>query len=202
MAEPSSAFGLRVVGHLHGAVPQVREYVIPSADGTATYIGDPVKTYGTADAVTGHSTVIQAAAGDTLRGVIVGITPITDSSNNLLINGASRRPASTRAVVQVCDDPYAIFEARCLSTGATTTHILAAADVGENCDIEVNSPSTVTGASGVSVDTSTHTASSAQLRILDVSQDDNNLANLAAAADYTRVRVLINEHELKSTSGV
>lgn len=192
MANTNAAFGLRLVGHLHGATPQVRSYVIPATDGTATFVGDAVKSAGSAEATTGMATVAQAAAGDTLRGVLIGFDPPSSSASLTLEVGY--RLASTRVVVHVCDDPYAIFEVQEDAVGGA----IALADIGENADIVVGSGSTTTFASGMQLDSSTHTSGSAQLRMLGfVPREDNTPASANA-----KLLVTINEHELKSTSGV
>lgn len=189
-------FGLKAVDHAlsPGTTGRVRKYVVPAADGTALFIGDAVKTYGTADATTGLSTVIQAAAGDAIRGVVVGFDPVdgvTIANTNL---SRTYRLASTRMVVHVNDDPYTIFEIQ--EDGEVAT--LALADMGENADLIVAAGSTSTGLSGMELDSSTHNTTSAQLRTIDFVQRPDNVP----ASQWAKVRVIINEHELKSTTGV
>lgn len=192
MANTSVVNGFKVVGSLRGGVPQVRKYIVPAADGTALFVGDAVKTYGTADATTGLSTVIQAAAGDALRGVVVGFEPISTAQSLTL--EALYRPASVRQVALICDDPFAMFEIQEDAGGATT----ALVDVGENADIVVGSGNTVTGASGMQLDSSDHKTATAQLRILGFIQREGNEPAVANA----KLLVRINEHELLSTTGV
>ncbi len=192
MANTDVVNGAKLVGHLYGATPQIREYVVPAADGTALFVGDFVKTYGTADATTGMSTVIQAAAGDTLRGVVVGFKPI-DTAQSLTLESLYR-PVSVRQVVYVCDDPNAIFEIQEDAVGATVALI----DIGENADIIVAAGNTTSGASGMELDSSDHKTATAQLRMLGfVRRADNTPASANA-----KLLVMINEHELKSTTGV
>lgn len=190
------AYGAVLSGHLltapHNA--QIRRYVITSADGTATFIGDFVKTEGTIGSATvaGESlgAVIQAAAGDTIRGVVMGFDPILGvaiGSENL---NRLYRPASTQMVAMVCDDYNAIFKIQSNASIAITK-------IGENADIVVGTGSTTTGMSNMSVSATTSTAT-AQLRLLAFDAAPNNVP-AAATAD---VLVLINEHELKSTTGV
>lgn len=189
-------FGFKAVNHAisAGTTGRVRKYIVPAADGTALFLGDAVKTYGTADSTTGLSTVIQAAAGDAIRGVVVGFEPvegITIANTNL---SRTYRPASTKMVVLVNDDPYTIFEIQEDAVGATT----ALVDVGENADITVGSGDTATGLSGMELDSSTHTSATAQLRILGFARREDNVVASANA----KLLVMINEHELKSTTGV
>lgn len=74
---------------------------------------------------------------------------------------------------------------------------LTAASVGLNADIVVGTGSTTTGTSAMELDSSTVNTTSAQLRILGLSHRADN--EIAANAKWL---VMINEHELKSTTGV
>jgi hypothetical protein len=160
---------------------------VPASDGTAIFIGDPVKSAGSADPLTGVPTVAQAAAGDTIRGVVVGVIPDTAQSTIY-------RVASTARYLLVCDNPEVEFEVQEDAVGGA----LALASVGLNADIVVGSGSTFTGRSGVQLDTSDVKTGTAQLRILGfVQREDNEFASANA-----KVRVMINEHELKATTGV
>lgn len=185
MANADVVKGARPVYHPSGRIP-TRRYAIPASDGTAVFIGDFVKSGGSADA-NGVATVIQAAAGNTLRGVVVGFEP--DHSNLALLY----RTASTLRYCYVADDPDTVFEIQEDAVGGD----LAVADVGENADIVVAAGNTTFGTSGMELDTSTHVTTTAQLRILGfVQRPDNEVGTNA------KVLVKINEHELASTSGV
>lgn len=198
MANTSRQQGLRFVAMADGASPNgaVNQYLVPSGDGVAMFVGDPVKSGGTAGAAgvtvngqdcEGMPTVATAAAGDTLRGVCVGFLP---NQSDLTI---LHRVASTNRIALVCDSPNAIFEVQEDSGGAAT----AAIDVGENADILYTAGSTVTGQSKVELDSSDHKTATAQLRILGfVKRPDNAIGTNA------KLLVMINEHELKSTTGV
>jgi hypothetical protein len=196
MANVDKVFGLRLVGTSRGGphTARIRTYFVPASDNTAIFIGDAVKSAGSADSATGCPTIAQAAAGNTLRGVVVGVNPIKGvavGSENLNRN---YRPASTAMYLLVCDDPDAIFEIQEDADGGA----LALADVGENADIVVGSGSTATGLSGMELDSSDHKTATAQLRILNfVNRVDNTFASANA-----KVLVKINEHELASTTGV
>ncbi len=192
----SAIRGARVVGMVGGSPfsGSVRRYVIPAGDGTATFVGDFVKSGGTAVTIsTGENlpTVIQAAAGDALRGVVIGFDPVAGvaiGSENL---NRLYRPALTQMVVWVVDDPKVELEIQ-------ADGITALIDVGENADIVVAAGSTSTGWSGMQLNTADHKTATAQLRILGfVNRADNVPAALNA-----KLRVMINEHELSSTTGV
>ena len=187
MANSDSPFGLRPVKHLDGSPwnGAVNKYYIPSTDATAVFVGDAVKLAGSADA-NGVPTVAQAAAGDTLLGAVVSFEP--DSDNPTL----NYRPASTARYCYVCDAPDVIFEVQEDSDGGA----LVADDIGNNVDLVVGSGSTTTGQSGMELDSSTKTTSTAQMRILRLVQREDN--EIKTNAKY---ECLINEHVFKTTTG-
>jgi hypothetical protein len=198
MANQDAAFGLRPVRYLNGAAYDGKHnyYLVPAADLTALFVGDAVKSGGTTGAagvvvsgvdVWGMPTAIQAAAGDTILGVVVGFLPDPTAL------GTRHRVASTNRVAMVVDAPDVIFEVQEDGEGAT----LALVDIGENADLIVASGSTVTGNSAMEVDSSTHTAATAQVRLLRfVPRADNE-----PASQWSKVEVVINEHAFKTTSG-
>lgn len=185
MSNVNAPFGLRWIGDLSAGLlsGQVNEYIIPASDSANYFIGDPVKSTGTST-TDGVPTVTAAAAGDTLRGVIVGFAFNPDDLSK--IYGV----ASTLRTVYVVDSPFAQFEIQNNGTSVI-------GDVGSNANISTSvSGSTVSGVSGVQLDEASVTTSAAQLRILRVAQIVNNILGL-----YNILTVMINEHELKSTSG-
>lgn len=199
MANLNAASGLKPVQHLDGSPYNGRltMYYVPASDGTAMYVGDPVKSGGTAGPagtlvngidVGGMPTVATAAAGNTLRGVVVGFLANQDSLMQ------KHRAASTARIALVVDAPDVIFEVQEDAVGATTALI----DVGENADIIYAAGSATTGISGVMLDSSDHQTTTAQLRILGFVQRPGNEVAVANA----KLLVMINEHEFKSTTGV
>lgn len=190
MANVSRPNGLRPVKHLDGSPYNgaANLYFVPSTDGTALAIGDAVKSAGSADA-NGVATVARAAAGDAIRGVVVGF-PIQEG---FTADSPIYRPASTARYVLVADAPDLVFEIQEDADGGALT----ANDVGLNADIVTTGVNTVTGSSDMQLDTSSATSSTAQLRILGfVQRQDNEIGANA------KVLVAINEHELKGTTGV
>jgi len=184
MANADRPRGLKLVGHVSGSPfnAQIRRYAVPSSDGTALFVGDAVKTNGTASTA-GIPYVIQAAAGDGLRCVVVGFEPLATNLELLY------RAASTERVVYVCDDPEALFEIQ--EDGA-----IAVTAVSGNADLVVAAGSTVSGLSGMELDSSSATTSTAQLRILELAQREDN-----AVGTNAKWIVRINEHELAGTAG-
>ena len=153
MANIDSPFGLKPVKYLGGSPwnGKANVYYIPASDGTAVFVGDAVKSAGSADATGKFPTVAQCAAGDAVRGVVIGFgdTPYVmvhpDTPNR------TYRPASTAMYCLVVDDPNVIFEIQEDSVGGA----LAAVDVGLSADIVVGSGSTANGKSGMELDSST-----------------------------------------------
>jgi hypothetical protein len=198
MANNDTPFGLRPVRHKSGAPYNgaVNYYYVPSTYATALFVGDPVVKTGTSNTTAvsapgagdyGIGTlpeINKATAGTTNRitGVIVGIAPNP--------NGLERiyNPASTGAIIAVCDDPDVMFEIQCEGT-------IAAAQIGLNgVLIYTNAGSTATGRSGAELDGGTTTAPATtvgfQLKILRV----KNAVDNEAGSAFTKVEVMINQH--------
>lgn len=187
MPNADRPFGLRPVRHRSGAPYNgaYNEYAIPAADGSATFVGDPV-TLNSAGGVTGSDGVFrayvdQAATGDVITGVVVGFAP--DPTNLEL----KHRTASTLRTVYVADDPNLIFEIQEVSGGTA----LAAADCGLNANFVVGSGSTVTGLSGVELNNATEVPTNTlDLHIVGlVNKPDNEIG------EHAKWLVTINRHQ-------
>ena len=184
MANVDRVNGARPVKHLNGSPYNgaVNRYYVPDSDSTAIFVGDFVKSAGSGDA-NGVPSVAQAAATNAIRGVVVGIEPVTDES-------PIYRAASTERYLLVADDPNLIFEIQESGT-------LAATDIGRNADITVAAGSTAAGTSGMELDSSDIKDATAQLRVLGLAQRPDN--EIGTNAKWL---VMINEHELKGTAGL
>lgn len=201
MANIDAAFGLRPVQHLDGSPwnGKLSMYLVPAADGTAIFVGDLVKKEATVGGgaaglyVNGYNcegmpTIIVAAATDTVRGVVMGFLPNQDNLMQL------HRVASTNRIALVCDSPDVVYEIQEDSVGNN----IAAAAIGNNFDSAYTAGSTVTGRSKVELDSSDASGTAtAQLRLLGLVQRPGNEIGTKA-----RYLVMINEHDLKSTTGV
>lgn len=162
-------------------VARVTQYFVPSSDGTALYVGDPVKLAGSADTDGTSPTITRAAAGDKICGVIVGFRPNPD---NLNVTGMYRA-ASTDRYVLVADDPNQLFEAQA-SNGTPTAN-----DVGLNVNHAVGSPSTTTATSGAYLDFGTEaTTSTLTFQIRKFSPTIGNEVGADA-----RLIVSVNKHQ-------
>lgn len=157
MANADTPFGLKPVRHMLGLPLNgaVKPYYIPASYGTALYIGDPVLKTGTANtavvkapglgefAIGTLPEINKATAGDAnwISGVIIGFGA---DPNNL---GRIYNPASTERIAWVNDDPWTVFEIQ--ADGA-----IPATSIGLNAVlIYTHGGSTVTGLSGVELDT-------------------------------------------------
>ena len=195
MANSDTPFGFKPVKHLNGNPwnGKTNVYYIPSTDATATFRGDAVKSAGAATADGMYPTVAQAAATDTIRGVVIGFsdTPyINVNQDNLLEN---YRAASVARYAFVVDDPDVIFEIQEDSVGNSIT----AAMVGLSTDIVVGSGSTATGLSAMELDSSDTATAAGQCKILRAVNRPNN-----ALGDHCKWEVLIIEHEMRSSTDV
>jgi len=184
MANSDSPFGLQLAGVVGSSAfnAKIKRCYINASDGTALFKGDAVKLGGSADA-DGIEEVIQVAAGNTIYGVIVNFDP--DPTNLEL----TYRTASTKRYCYVCIDPFAIYEIQ--EDGA-----IAATAIGNNADVVVSSGNTTTGNSGMELDSSSVGTATAQLRIINLVQREDN-----AIGTNGKYHVMINENRLTSVTG-
>ena len=193
MANTSRVNGFRPVKHVTGAPynGQFNTYAVLAADGTALFVGDLVKLSGTASAE-GLASIAQAAAGDAVIGAVVGFVPDYSDLNR----PGQYRTASTLRYVMVADAPDLIFEAEADNGGAA----LAITDVGRAANVLVGAGSTVTGQSGMQVDSSTAATNTATfpLKIVGFAQRVDN----EVGGSFSKVLVKINAHQLTSGAGI
>lgn len=184
MANTDNAFGLKPVQHRNGAPYNgaFRLYSTVTGDATAIYIGDPVILSGTSSTINGriYSDVDQAATGNVVAGVVVGVQPVTQDSLRY-------RAASTQRLLMVADDPELMFEIQEVSGGTALT----ANDAGLNVDFVVAAGSTVTGLSGVELNNGSEaTTNTLDLHIVGPVQRDDN-----AIGEHCKWLVTINRHQ-------
>ena len=180
-------FGLKPIGKVgqNRDNQGLSEYDI-AASATAIYFNDPVK-------MKADGTIEVAGAGGAILGSLGGIF-FTDATTSkpTFANHLNASNTATDIVGFVSDDPYQRFEIQ--SDGATE-----ATDVGQNADIVYAAGSSPDFVSKVELDESDHKDATAQLRIIGISKDPEN--NTAGSANVNLV-VIINEHQLKGTTGV
>jgi hypothetical protein len=190
MANANAPFGLSPVEYLNGSKwnGQVRRYYIPSTDGNAYAIGDPVTIGGGADA-RGIASVVLATPGSAMLGPIVGMGglqyggPSVDPTN---LNTTVIPATKTKAYyVLVADDPNIIFEAQEIGTGTALT----AAECGLNVNMVAATNSGYLS-SWVLTNTTEATTVTLDCKLLGLSQRNPNNAFGA----YAVWNVLINNH--------
>lgn len=197
MANANAPFGFSpiIYGTSGNNNQQIRTYYIPSTDSNAYYVGDTVKTTNGGDAQ-GIPAVTKCSTGDTPRGVIVGVFPVTSmpsiQGTNLDLTTINIPASKSRAYyVAVNDDPDQVFVIQGDSTTFATT------DLNKNASYTVAAPSLATQLSAT-VLTSTTTASTAVLKIVGTEQIVNN-----TIGQYVRFLVQFNQHEMnRPTAGI
>jgi len=195
MANTDRAAGLKPVKHLTGASwsGKANVYFVPATDAVAIYIGDAVKSAGSADATGKYPTVARAAAGNAIRGVVIGFGETPQIMVNPTNPDRTHRGASTAMYLMVVDDPSVIFEVQEDSDGAALT----ATSVGLSVDLVAGAGNAVTGKSGMELDSSSAVATAATCKLLRaVNREDNELGN------QCKWEVLIVEHEMNLATGV
>ena len=192
MANQNAAFGLRPLGKLGSNVNSegVTEYKIASGASGNIFSGDPVK-------MTSAGTILVAGAGDQLLGVFRGCK-FTNSSGEVIFSAHwPNGTVTSDAVAFVVDDPNALFEVESAATGSVVQTV-----VGNNADIVYASGSTTDGQSGVTI-SGTTAATSAQLRIVGISNDpENNTLGTGSQSANVNLIVKINEHFYAQVTGV
>ena len=187
MANKDAAFGLKPIGKVgqNRDNQGLSEYLI-AASSSAIYFQDPVK-------MAASGAIVVAGAGGAILGSLGGIF-FTDANTSkpTFANHLDASNTATDIKGFISDDPYERFEIQ--SDGATE-----ATDVGQNADIVYAAGSSPDYVSKVELDESDHKDATAQLRIIGISKDPDN--NEAGSANVNLV-VLINEHQLKGTTGV
>ncbi len=200
MANVDAPFGFRPVRYISGAPYNgaVNPYWIKNTQNNTAFIGDPVIVQGTANTaiieVPGAGSflpgtlpeILKTAAGDTTvsTGVIVSFAADPTALEN------TYRLDSTERVAYVCDDPDVIFH--CQGDSAATIDV---GDVSNNADfIKTHSGSTVTGISGMEVDSGTQSAdASNQLIVLRLA----NIVGNDVTAVHAIWEVMLSNHSMR-----
>ena len=195
--------GLDPIKHRLGAPLNavVNPYYVPSSYGTALFIGDPVVKTGTSntaveavgseDYPAGYLPEINVASA---AGVVTGVMVGKRNDVDALIN--KHNPASTEAIIMVCDDPNVVFRVQEDSVGGA----LAATDVGNNAEIALtHAGNATTGISGAELDSSSAaTTAGLALKILRLDGSHGNV--IGNNADW---QVIINDHtEVNGAAGI
>ena len=198
MANANRPSGFSPVQYLNGSPwnGQARIYSIAAAYATALYIGDPVKSSGTADA-NGVPGIVLGATTGALRGVIVGL----GSAEGLIANpknlDITYRPAAAQATdwyAMVVDDPQVLFEVQENANGTA----LAATEIGLNTiSVSGTGNGFLSGWMLASATDATPAATATlQLKLMGLVRRQQN-----AFGAYAKHLVKINVHELGTGTG-
>jgi hypothetical protein len=195
MANKDAAFGLRPIGKVGQNKDNqgLSEYNI-AANSSAIYQNDTVQFLATG--YVGVADTTTAVLLGSLNGVFY-----TDIANQKprWANHLAASNAATDIVGFVSDDPYERFEVQSSTT-------LAIADIGLNANIVYAAGSSPNFVSKVEVDTTSGNmvSTTAQFRVVGVAKDIQNseLSNDTTYAANVNVVGIINEHFLKSTTGI
>jgi hypothetical protein len=195
MANKDAAFGFRPIGKVGQNKDNqgLSEYNI-AANSSAIYQNDTVQFLATG--YVGVADTTTAVLLGSLNGVFY--TDIADQKPRWA-NHLAASNAATDIVGFVSDDPYERFEVQSSTT-------LAIADIGLNADIVYAAGTSPNFVSKVEVDTTSGNmvSTTAQFRVVGVAKDIQNseLSNVTTYAANVNVVGIINEHFLKSTTGI
>jgi hypothetical protein len=191
MANKDAAFGLRPIGKVgQNADNQgMSQYEIADNSSTSIFQGDLVKMV-----TSGY--IDKADADNVSLGVFWGTFISKDPSTGKpkFSNFYTQTDVGNGETIEafVYDDPYARFE---IQSSADTER----SDVGMNADISYVAGSTINGVSKVELDDTSFVTTTAQLRLIGFSKD---IENNEVGVDNVNCVVAINEHFLKSTTGI
>lgn len=150
--------------------------------------------------------LIMATAGATIRGIVKGVRTATWGYVKSSGTPINYLPSATAGWVYVIDDPRARFVIQ--TDGYTTgTTSVAKSCEGSNFDILATACDTSTGMSKheIDADGDSYVADptlTRQLRVIGLYDAPNNAYSTSSDGQWTRLEVEINEHELKTTSGI
>jgi hypothetical protein len=184
MANKDAPYGFRPTKMMGGAPFNGGQtsYGIASEYNTNIFTGDAVELH------TDGTITVGAAAATNLVGVFNGCFYTNSAGEPTYSKYWPASTTATDAVAFVIDDPRVIYEAQ-----EDSTNIGASwpANRGANADIvSTHAGSTATGRSKQELDSSSITAATAQMRIVDVTTDPNNNDTASANGNFL---VKINE---------
>ena len=190
MANQDAAFGLRPIGKVgsNRNAGGLSEYEI-AASASIIYQNDVVQTSGAGISI--------AAATDNgqLLGSLQGVffTDATTSKPTFANALVSSSNSATDIKGFIHDDPFQLYEIQSAATGAADQ-----GDIGSNADLSVAAGAAPHYISKTEM-TDTQSTTSANLRIMNVSDDPDNSDLTSANCNF---KVIIIEHFLTSTTGV
>lgn len=189
MANNTVQGGLTPVRTLTGDLTGIgNEYEILAANGTATFVGDPMQAQNTSSAVDGCPDVIQWATGaNLLLGSLRSVKPVL---TNLTLQ---YRVASTLQRCYVEDNPLVVFHIQ--SSGTT-----ASADVMKYATMVINAGSTTTGQSAVTLNEASVTGTGTTSLPLKIIRQQPAIGNPINAASGVYEVIIVNHTLLQQSS--
>jgi hypothetical protein len=165
MAYPtvSAPYGLIPINLVGGRVfaGATRQIPIGSGEGTAIFYGDVVKFN-----TDGNLTRDTSTDAATPIGVFLGCSYTDPTFGKVFRQYYPAGTVASDTVGIVCDDPDALFKAAVVST-TTNISYMGRTDVNRNATLVQNDGSTVTGNSKVAIQSTTGTATTLPVRIVD-----------------------------------
>lgn len=192
MANVNAARGFKPVRYVDGRPfnGAVNAYRLNSGYATNLFVGDVVKLL-----TTGY--LAKAAAGDQMRGVVVGFnwvlaTGVPQTIRYWAASGVTL--ASQDVEVLVADDPGLVYEA----VFTNSASVPAVADIGATFNLIDNGGSTASGLSGEGIDYTTLNTTAQQFRFLDfVKRVDNDTASANSRGLFAPAL-----HDLRVNTGI
>ncbi len=197
MANIDAPSGFTPIGTMSGADyhGKMRRICFLTGDSTATFIGDLIQLAGSASPDGTAVAVAQCAATNAAVGVLVSLDPLNPSTlGESALSTANYRRASTLRY------GYAAFGSDVLYTCQEDSDggALAVTDASDNIDIIVGAGNTITGLSGMELDSST--ADTTNTLVLMLHGIDTTLGN--AIGTNCRWVVSINLNDDVITTGI
>ena len=209
MANVNKPYGLKPVKSLIAGDWDGRGnvYHIPSSDSTSSYyVGDVVKLSGTGD-TNGIPGITKYVAGDGAgssgingAGPLGVVVAIGTNAQGPWINPAdltklwAPQTKASDYYALVVDDPFMIYEAQDGGSGTA----LAAANIGQNCNLTITAAQSTGVVSGTILDNSTAaTTIGRDVRLLGLNRVPGN-----AYGYYAKWLVMLNSHAFKMTTGI
>ncbi len=186
MANADRPTGLSPVKHLNGDTWNgvVNTYVILAADTGVYGIGTAVKSFAGGDANGIPAVTAVTAAGDALRGSVVGVIPLSADSPVGPIPATKLR----NYYVLVCDDSTTVFEIQANNAAAFPT-----SDLNSNASLIIGAITGISPFANTELDAATtDVTATLQLKILGKVQR----ADVDLTAN-TKLLVMVNNHELR-----
>lgn len=194
MSNPTAGFGLRAVRRLDGAALNfmVEEKQIAYNNSHTWGTGDLVKllTTGYIDNYT--------AGGTQVAGVFLGCKYFSAAVGRTIWSPIWNAPSLASNIVvtaYIISDPWVVFDIRTGTAAAVTI-----ANVGENADVTVGTPNSVTGQSTTLLDQGTLNPATATLPLRIVGLNTSPANDNASA--YNIVEVRLNTSPYMSSTGV